>query len=526
MTKPKKKYDVLIIGCGMLGNTAALLLAHYGLKVVVIEKKALANTIFAKSARLDEEVMQLLDEIGLGDAIRPHVYPLDGMQVIDKKGRMLLEFNPKQNSPFASLYGFYQPDVQVILQRKLRAHPSIDVLDNCELENIEQQKELVSCYVKAKKRSIQTISVPFVLACNGQNSQLADLLEIDVLSYEYKSAILCVDTKSKAPISESAYAQTIYDAEFPVTRITNDAYHQRWEFQIEEGMVNEAATHEKVRQLLSELCTVDFEVVSAYVYVFDSKQLTAWRKKRFLLAGDAAHVMPPYLGMGLAAGIKDVYNLAWKLQMILKDNFSLSLLENYQAERLPNVQYLIQLNFWIKRLFKSSRLRWIKNLVPILPKWFLKKNLVLSNKIKRGIIGSTSRGGGQPFIFPIVMNPQAKEMGLHRILKNKFAIIGMNKNPVDVLLPRQLEYLAPLHAQFIHIIPKRKRFKSDGRLAKNIYDKHQKLEKWMQEKRAQFVILRPDNIIFEYCQKPSQLNAAVRKLKKLLPLPQAHNETI
>lgn len=85
-----------------------------------------------------------------------------------------------------------------------------------------------------------------------------------------------------------------------------------------------------MRNLLAELSTLDLEVVSTFVYNFDSKILENWRYNRVLIAGDAAHIMPPYLGMGLSAGIKDVYNLTWKINLIRQGTLALKVLDTYQ----------------------------------------------------------------------------------------------------------------------------------------------------------------------------------------------------
>ena len=69
-----------------------------------------------------------------------------------------------------------------------------------------------------------------------------------------------------------------------------------------------------------------------------------WRHGRILLAGDSVHQMPPKLGQGMCSGIRDVFNLAWKFDRILRGESSLSLLETYTPERLPHVSDLIELS--------------------------------------------------------------------------------------------------------------------------------------------------------------------------------------
>ena len=159
-----------------------------------------------------------------------------------------------------------------------------------------------------------------------------------------------------------------------------------------------------------------------------SSKTVEWKSKNILIAGDAAHIMPPFLGMGLAAGIKDIYNLVWKLAMVKDQILSPKTLATYQEEREPNVRYLIQLNLWVKRLFRSSKLRWIKGFVPILPKWLLKRSLDTTNLLKKGIIGKRFKGVGTSFISPIVINQKAKEITLNLAFGDYYTVLAMDVN--------------------------------------------------------------------------------------------------
>jgi 3-(3-hydroxy-phenyl)propionate hydroxylase len=58
---------------------------------------------------------------------------------------------------------------------------------------------------------------------------------------------------------------------------------------------------------------------------------------RVFLAGDAAHAMPPWIGQGMSAGVRDVANLCWKLAAVIRGQAPDSLLDSYQDERKPHV---------------------------------------------------------------------------------------------------------------------------------------------------------------------------------------------
>ena len=81
----------------------------------------------------------------------------------------------------------------------------------------------------------------------------------------------------------------------------------------------------------------------AVIYTFQSVIAKGWRKQRLLLAGDACHQTPPFLGQGMCAGIRDAANLAWKLEAVLRGRAPDSLLDTYESERSPHVQAFIEL---------------------------------------------------------------------------------------------------------------------------------------------------------------------------------------
>ncbi len=523
----KKEYDILIVGYGMLGNLAALLLADMGMSVVVVEKKQATDILLAKSARIDDEVLLILEQLGLIDAVKDLLYPLEGTQIVDKKERVLLEFNQTRRSQFAPLVGFYQPDIQKILQQKAAAHKNINLFLGYEVETFEQDEEKVAVYIAPTgKQDFISLEANFLLVCNGQYSRIADFLKIEVKDYKYHSSVLCVDTVGKeGALASKSYAQTICDAEFPVVKMANGQMHQRWEFQIDRETIEADQTAEKVRSLLAELNPLDLAIESAFVYNFDARILEKWQDRRVLILGDAAHVMPPYLGMGLSAGVKDVYNLAWKLNLIQQGRASLDLLKTYQKERQPDVERLIKLNLWIKRLFQSSKFRWIKGFIPIIPKWFLKKNLDLTTNLKSGLVGK-SKLSGRVLASPKVANHKGDTISFNQALEHNFVVLGLDQNPVDALSAKSLDYLATLGTQFIQLTPQKKKFVEDGRYTQNLYDKEGKLQAWMKENKGQFLVIRPDRIVYDFCNDVASLNASVKTLEQNLTISSFFSESV
>jgi 3-(3-hydroxy-phenyl)propionate hydroxylase len=87
----------------------------------------------------------------------------------------------------------------------------------------------------------------------------------------------------------------------------------------------------------------DARLERAAVYTFHSVVQEGWRQGSLLLAGDACHQTPPFLGQGMCAGMRDASNLAWKLAAVLGGDAPDALLDTYESERLPHVRAFIEL---------------------------------------------------------------------------------------------------------------------------------------------------------------------------------------
>jgi 3-(3-hydroxy-phenyl)propionate hydroxylase len=123
------------------------------------------------------------------------------------------------------------------------------------------------------------------------------------------------------------------------------AGRHRWEFMLKaEENEYEVSAPASVANLLSSW-DVDgaVELERTAAYTFEAKVAKQWMQDGVVIAGDAAHLMPPFAGQGLCSGIRDVENLTWKLGAILADRANTSLLSSYQAEREPHVRAMIDL---------------------------------------------------------------------------------------------------------------------------------------------------------------------------------------
>ena len=136
----------------------------------------------------------------------------------------------------------------------------------------------------------------------------------------------------------------ICDPARPTTFLRMSGQRYRWEFMLKPGEdASEFASEENVARLIEPWGVgADIRIERRAVYRFHGLVAEQWRADRVLLAGDAAHQMPPFAGQGMCSGIRDAANLAWKLGWVLRGQASPALLNSYQQERDPHVRAIIE----------------------------------------------------------------------------------------------------------------------------------------------------------------------------------------
>jgi 3-(3-hydroxy-phenyl)propionate hydroxylase len=221
----------------------------------------------------------------------------------------------------------------------------VDVYAGHEVTEISQSDSGVSATARSLEsgRSI-TVTAGYLWGCDGARSITRKSIGAQLEDLQDDQPWLVVDTVLKRHVDLPHLALQICDPARPTTVIPHIGKHRRWEFMLMPGeTIEEMERHERVWELLAPWITKDdATIIRSVVYTFHALIVRPWRDRRIFLAGDAAHQMPPFLGQGMCAGIRDVNNLAWKLDLVRRGIAADALFDTYQTERAPHVRTIIE----------------------------------------------------------------------------------------------------------------------------------------------------------------------------------------
>jgi 3-(3-hydroxy-phenyl)propionate hydroxylase len=330
---------VLVVGAGPVGLTVALLLARLGVPVRIVERHTGPYPL-PRAVHLDDEAFRVLQAAGVADEVARISRPMAGLRVLDRRLRVLAEFgrDPDRRPngwPPGSL--FHQPDLEAVLRSAVLAEPLVRLEEGVEVAALRQDADGVAVGL----RGGDEVRAGFLLGCDGANSTVRRLVGATMRDLGAADRWLVVD--ARAAFAEPVWpgVHQISDPERAATflPVTGDRY--RWEFRLRPGET--AADLADLDRLIAPFGAGDPEVLRAAEYVFRAQVADRWRTGRVLLAGDAAHLSPPFIGQGLGLGLRDVHQLAWKLARVLDGRAGSRLLDTYQAEREPHARALIRI---------------------------------------------------------------------------------------------------------------------------------------------------------------------------------------
>ena len=344
---------VIVVGAGPAGCTAALLLADFGIPVTLLERHTQPHPL-PRAVHLDDEVARTLDRIGVSEGFLARSRPGSGLRLLDASHHVMAEFSRGHQASehgFPQANMFHQPDLEELLLARVDQHPLISLRRGAEVTGLDGAlNALTADPVRVHARVAgqpQTFAGRVVLGCDGANSTIRQLAGITMEDLGFTERWLVVDIKADAGLDTWDGVEQICDPARPATfmHITGDWY--RWEFQLGDGedeadLITPAALGALLRPWTGRGDLDGLQIIRSVSYTFRARLASRFRAGRVFLLGDAAHLTPPFIGQGLAGGLRDADNLAWKLAHVLTGRAGEGLLDTYDSERRPHATALVK----------------------------------------------------------------------------------------------------------------------------------------------------------------------------------------
>ena len=504
--------DVAIVGYGPVGQLLAILLGQRGWRVHVVERWPEAYPL-PRAVHFDHEVGRILQLAGVAAALEGRTVAAPTYEWRNATGETLIRFGRDAErglSGWPESNMFCQPELERILDERARALPTVSVERGAEAVGLRIEPDGVALDVRRADGSTAALSARFALGCDGANSFVRERLGSGWHDLGFHFDWLVVDVLPSDPRWSGPLNWQLCDSARPTTLVSGGPGRRRFEFMRLPGeMLEELNNEETAWRLLGawQLHPGNAKLERHAVYTFRARWADRWRNGRALIAGDAAHQMPPFAGQGMCAGLRDAANLAWKLDLVLRGLAHEGLLDTYMTERAPHVSAMIQLSVALgrvicvadpaeaaerdARMIGEARGQNAPIEAPLPP-------------LGPGCFAEGALAAGQLFVQDLVRH-QGATGRFDDVVGRGFALVSPAGDPVAALDPELRAYFASLGGISAHVAP-----------GAPVEDMAGGYARWFAKHGAAVALMRPDFAVFGAAPRLEGAAELVRQLRERL----------
>lgn len=528
-------HEVVIVGLGPTGLTLANLLGRRGIDALVLEREPEYYGM-ARAVYTDDEGMRVFQTAGVADELAADMNIDSTVQWVRADGSVLAQFHQVERPMGWPAVNFlYQPYLENGLEAALDRYPHVTVRRGRAVIGFDQDTDGVGVEhtqsrgtgygtreLELEPGTTERIRAKFLAGCDGGRSIVRTNLGIDMTGTSFAERWLVVDLAAREGVDafrHLPYFDFVCDPRLPIVSCPQPGRHHRFEFMLDEGQSTaEMEDQETVRRHISRFVDPDeVQVLRKLVYTFNAVVADRWRDRRVLLAGDAAHMTPQFIGQGMNSGVRDADNLSWKLTEILRHGADPAILDSYERERRPHAEAMIDLSVLNKNIVSvdNTALAAARDIgltaalrVPGLSGWIRGAKMKPRPRFRRGAYLGLPRPLLRGIEGTLAPQPQIRTYDgrRHRLddaLGIGFAVLGYGVDPRKQLAAADLDVLRRLDCRFVTVYPIGGRPQGkpgDGRDdVVDIEDHSGDLVRWFRKAGVRpggLVLLRPDRFVF------------------------------
>jgi 3-(3-hydroxy-phenyl)propionate hydroxylase len=453
---PDAVWPAVVIGAGPTGLTIANLLARYGVDVLLVERNE-TTVQEPRAVSIDDESLRTMQAVGIVDKVIARVVLGYGSDYFSVGGSCFLRVRPTAREyGYPRRNAFRQPVFEQQLRDYFREHAQRETRSEArfstELIDFRQDADTVNLVLRRADGSLEDVSTRYLVACDGGRSFVREKLGIKLSGSTFHERWLILDLEDTRDNTRDT--KVFCDPKRPGLSLPGPDRTRRFEFMLHEGEVEpEVTSPEFTRKLLRPHGEENTALRRSRVYTFHARMADRWSDSRIFLAGDAAHLSPPFAGQGMNSGIRDAHNLAWKLAAVVQGRLGPRLLDTYERERRGHAWEMILLalrmgkvmmprSFWTAvGLQAAFRLL---GLVPPARNYFAEMKYKPKPRFGAGFLTSGKTNDAALLVGRLLPQPEVRGAErtalLDDFLGNHFALVSLPQTPSGIFekLPADL----------------------------------------------------------------------------------------
>ncbi|MGW5152939.1 bifunctional 3-(3-hydroxy-phenyl)propionate/3-hydroxycinnamic acid hydroxylase MhpA [Rhodococcus koreensis] len=507
--------DVAVVGCGPVGTLLAVLLGRSGHRVTIVDKWP-APYAQPRAVTYDHEIARILAILGIDSDNDPAVeYHDDLYYWRNAEGETLLEVDWKSiaASGWRTRYWFSQPALEKRLRDVAATLPSVTMLRGWLATGLEQNDDGIVLTGQVTgpngESATEVIRAKYVVGADGANSFVRAALGLDYADHGFFFDWLILDM-IMPDISGLDLGPThwqLCDPARPTTIVPGGPGRRRWEYMVLPGENPvELASEQSAWHLLEPwgVTPANAELERSAVYRFQARWAENWRNGRGLIAGDAAHQMPPFAGEGMCAGLRDSVALAWRLDLVLSGRSGDAVLDSYGTERKGHVQHYIDFSMRLGKIIciadADAAIDRDRQMIAELAASDGTPVDTDMASLGPGLWHSGTAHAGELSVQGVV-EANGRRGRFDDVAGRGWAVIGRGESPVEVLTEEQRRLWNRLDGRCVRI--------GTAGADCDVVDVDGTYGRWFDEIGADFVILRPDFYVAATAPDAATLRASL-----------------
>lgn len=525
--------DVVIVGAGPVGTLLAILLGQRGKAVTLVERWS-THYELPRAVTYDHEIARILATLGMDSENDPAISYHDELYYWrNREGQNLqiVDWQSQSASGWRVRYWFNQPMMENRFLDIAGRMPNVKIVRGWVGETLEQDDTGVTLTIKRNPEESgtdagkQVIRAKFLAGTDGANSFVRDSLGIENEDKGYFFDWLILDMIPDfdyvASRPQDPAQWQLCDPARPTTIVPggpgpdpDGPARRRWEYMLLPGeTVEDMQTPEKAWELLADwgVTPDNCKLERTAVYRFQARWAKEWNKGRCLIGGDAAHLMPPFAGEGMCAGVRDAVAMAWRLNGILEGKFGTDVLDSYTSERIEHAKHYINFSQELGQIIcihdeEEAAKRDAAMIADLKARGGTPVPTDLC-QLGKGAWCDESAHAGELSVQGVV-DAIGKRDRFDQAVGQGWILLGYDTDPAAALTPAQRDQLAQIEGFTVKLSA------TDG----DVVDVDGTFKDWLDKIDANYVLIRPDFYVALTAKTPEALKSRFDKVMAQLHL--------